>query len=97
MEWTIRDVAWAVGVLFACGIFFAQMRATNKSVEIHESRLREVERVANDTALLLKRSSDTLDRVTSRLDEHERDGAMIEERVNNHGIEIGRLRDERCT
>lgn len=86
-----------VAMLMTIGGFAFQARQTAKIAEQLATRMLGVEKTTSDTAIVLGAATRTLERVVGRLDVHEREGAAIAERVANHGLEIDRLRDERCT
>jgi hypothetical protein len=95
-RWISALIALAAMVM-AIGGFAFQARQTAKITEQLASRMVGVEKQASDTASVLGAATRTIERVVSRLEVHEREGATLAERVTHHGQEIDRLRNERCT
>ena len=93
-RWISVAIALAA-MLMTIGGFAFQARQTAKIAEQLATRMLGVEKTTSDTAIVLGAATRTIERVVSRLDVHEREGAAVAERVANHQLEIDRLRDER--
>ena len=101
MDFNLRDAATVAAIVFSAGAIVNQGRTAFGDQKRHAARLAAVESLAGETAQLVKATADALrsavasnERVLNRLEQHEREGAAVAERVDTHGREIRRLRDK---
>lgn len=72
----------------AIGAFVQQSKISRSMVEEHDKRIRAVEEMASSSSALLARATTMLDRVSCRLDDHERSAEC-----GTHRAELRHLND----